>query len=1415
MPARPPVNKKIRIPKNSFFHPIKGPLANHELTLVLFQTTRSKVPEIGQDFFSFLENKPAYFSHFLALCCQNKNNLCHLQALFASLQNIPHINNFEDLISRGDPDCIGFIIDKHIEIAAQDPDFSLNPPDEAGNTPLHFAAQHAKTALVEKIVNALPNADCTNHLNQTPLLLAIIANHFEAFKLLLEATEDVNIPEKIYSYTALHYAAQSGRDQMVSLLIQKAKNTKKTYLPISSARCTPFSLVVKLPAIHRLFLDEIMTLLTVDNPNPLIPFDPLNTTLLHHLAVHLQTDACKQIISLLTANEMSIEPRTIDGETPFDWAWDALLFMAKESTVDLKQTSNIIATYFDILEIFISSSQFRTELCPFLLQGMEFSPFKIALAHKKYSSVDLFLSKLIAHWRSNPTLDNREGFLWYNICRGLVYRSNAETLCTLLQEIWLSTLCAKKKTTYFYYVLEAIITVDRGEKYRPLIECMELIADWLIALQPQLASVKLNAPIMEGNTFLHFAAEHNLSSIVRKITTALEKLGDEVDCLNMKGQTPLWLATKKNHYESFKLLLKRTKDVNLAPHNTKTTPLHLAANSGYYQMVNALIQKAQQTNTSYLPLNSKQETPFEFASCNATYKLFLNAIYQTTPGNPNPLVPGDPHSSTLLHLAASHGTHQLCQTLIEDLLSYAENPLVLDLLGRTPLTRALKNLVNNINLLKEHKQDYHFYQDKILKYSCTVDVFLRSSAPNMKLSPGVTVDELTSVFNYAIFSNSKEIVRLLLPTLISCWHFDPAHGNNSDNLWSNICQGLSYQEDSKELLYLLTSLWQSKRPLVEKNNYTLITLRQTLSLNENFSISILKCLIDNISKQNVLQKLESAAKENHDAEGLLQLLAKTRKSIQLKIAQEKAQQQHKALEQKSVLEKTVAEKFAPWTTALQTLEASPCVIEAKKLIADQLNSKVLTIPLNKKLHAFDTACIETHKTLQSAIKGALGTGLPIEIPPHVPAALNEPTTALRALQGDLIVFQAENAKHKEREEKETNNAREIEQKVKWQENINRINGSLEKLKAQTHDLEKKLEKYKSYIFTKDLLELISILRVKQEALAAARLVTPENFMVVDLQLSNALEDNGLRNILLTLNMQLQAARAAAEFSQRSTAAAEEVPVVLFSQLSIGHRRPPRYAPEQETAHLQEILFAAKNSPEPLDSKTNALLLAIALLFEGMKDYPGRNRLSMHIRDAIFHHPAELILDPETYQQVLQHAEQLSQATNRAEFDRIVESLAQFLPTQVEANSPVAFGSVRSYQQSLTECCTPAYQDKLQSGKNILAQSNLVFKMCRLDALLSDLEKAGLLNAKELLSQLVLIYRDKFRSLCTAIRHNDGPNAIINAVDRFCVDLAKNKSRSTVQPGKKRSEQKEDDVRAQPGPAAQKPVERPFRKLARR
>ncbi len=93
-------------------------------------------------------------------------------------------------------------------------------------TPLHMAAESGDAALIKVLLKAGAAVDASNDSGTTPLMIAAASGSTAAVSALLADGADIQAREKTYGQTALFFAADRNRADVVRLLLSKGADPK-------------------------------------------------------------------------------------------------------------------------------------------------------------------------------------------------------------------------------------------------------------------------------------------------------------------------------------------------------------------------------------------------------------------------------------------------------------------------------------------------------------------------------------------------------------------------------------------------------------------------------------------------------------------------------------------------------------------------------------------------------------------------------------------------------------------------------------------------------------------------------------------------------------------------------------------------------------------------------------------------------------------------------------------------------------------------------------------------------------------------------------------------------------------------------------------------------------------------------------
>ncbi|XEV04229.1 hypothetical protein FSHL1_009516 [Fusarium sambucinum] len=194
-----------------------------------------------------------------------------------------------------------------------------------GQTALHYAVLQGHQSVLKPLIdNDAGLVSATNHLAQTPLLLAVIRGTSSAVKLLLERRADVKALDRFKS-SALHHAVGTDKSSLLKLLLdsgaemnlQNAQGHTPLHLAISENR----------PAIIKVLLERGCR---VDIP------DMSGRTALHMAAASGNKSCAQELLK----RKVTIDTKDRDGQTALVYAVEGLHVSLVKVLLESKTDAN-------------------------------------------------------------------------------------------------------------------------------------------------------------------------------------------------------------------------------------------------------------------------------------------------------------------------------------------------------------------------------------------------------------------------------------------------------------------------------------------------------------------------------------------------------------------------------------------------------------------------------------------------------------------------------------------------------------------------------------------------------------------------------------------------------------------------------------------------------------------------------------------------------------------------------------------------------------------------------------------------------------------------------------------------------------------------------------------------------------------
>ncbi len=506
----------------------------------------------------------------------------------------------------------------------------LNPVDELRRTPLHLAAGNNHTRVL-KLLLAMQEergvqVNARALFGITPLLLSVRRGCTEAVKLLLKNPfVDLEARSSAERFTVFHMAADSGREEMARLLLEKLLE-KRSACSLSSLLGSSRSCLdcLSRTALHyaareghrelvKFFLQPLLADFVDANAGDSDKFTPLHLAarrghvrvvdeLLKSPRIDVNPRAKKQqsqhaLLQLEVDMELELLPRprladavaeTVDGLTPLHLAAReghklvvAHLLMRKEIAVNAKDKHGFTPLH-------LAAERGRAEVVSLLLKN----PHCNVNAEADDQSVPLHLAAKNGNISTVIELLGCKQHINCNAMDG----SGATALDIAEKEghiniVWLLLehpveVTQETGTEHLYSKqLELACELKHKEIVKML---LRRIADEVAFPGQQLQLPQQNSGGSGQNKklLLHWAAKMGYTKLVQRISEW--DPGWDVNLRDHLNQTPLHYAAEKGHLQIVKLLLLQPHvDVNVKNYRMET-PLHLAAKEGHTDVVKEL-----------------------------------------------------------------------------------------------------------------------------------------------------------------------------------------------------------------------------------------------------------------------------------------------------------------------------------------------------------------------------------------------------------------------------------------------------------------------------------------------------------------------------------------------------------------------------------------------------------------------------------------------------------------------------------------------------------------------------------------------------------------------------------------------------------------------------------------------------------
>ncbi len=515
-----------------------------------------------------------------------------------------------------------------------DPPLSLPPtvdpplrlgPDQL--TPLHYACQHGRLDVVEKLVT-----DYKYDLHQlggvapTPLQVAAACGSTDIVDYILANGMDSSLKGGVVG--PLHMAADNGHLDTLKSLVQ----SKISRISVADHDGnTPLHHACAHGHLH------VVAYLCDEAKHPLSIGNKKGESPLHIAAKHCHTAIVKYLI-----DEKQCDPAAKDGRvgsTPLHLAaksgsLEIVKYLANEKTCNIESK-----TY--------SNNRKR---------AASISSGKTPLHYASFGGHKAVVEYLVNEQICNPRSTDDDGMTPFHLA---------------CQE-------GRMEIVQFFLKLNisefSKLTTEDG---RTLLHCAALSGNTELVKQlAENSSFNLNAMDTEGRTALHYAARNGCTDIVQLL---VEELKCNINSVDQTGTTPLHLAAKFGHLKTVKYLFSNSQCNASSTEEHGYTPLHLAAYKGRLEIVHYIL------NEKLIPVMCRDKTgrtPLHIAALAGGLEM-VKLLANQPDCDPSCIDKG--LKATPLHMASGSGHLDIVRYFVEE---KNLNPSCTDKFNSTPVHRA-------------------------------------------------------------------------------------------------------------------------------------------------------------------------------------------------------------------------------------------------------------------------------------------------------------------------------------------------------------------------------------------------------------------------------------------------------------------------------------------------------------------------------------------------------------------------------------------------------------------------------------------------------------------------------------------------------------------------------------------------------
>ena len=464
--------------------------------------------------------------------------------------------------------------------------------DEAkddGTTALHSAATMGHAEVVRVLVEEGSWVEATGNSGATPLMMAASMGHIGAVKALLDGGAN---PDTVHNYgksTALHFAAEVGRDDVVQELCKRGANVEAR--KVTGGTALHSAADANQPGTVKVLVEDCEA-----DVNRLLMKD---TTPLYLAAQRGFTEVVVMLLSL-GADANYVMPRGTSSTQMIHLSEGVNegFYPVKNTELGNGATALHAAVengHYDAAKVLLEAGAVQSNS----MEGA--TPLVIALQYRHPKIALLLLEDGYPdpHLNAQVPSDGSSALLvavisgYKEVVRRLLDLGADPNISTSRGVTPLSQAAALYKEDMLKTLLEAGASV--GSLHDAVSTSSSVLVEQVLSTLPRPKLLKTVNARVDGLTPLHLAVKAGNKDVVLKLL----KVGGDVDAkVENTGATSLHLAALQGGLEVVRILLKSGANVHAKAADAlhRATPLYLAAQNGHKRVVEELVKGGADVN---------------------------------------------------------------------------------------------------------------------------------------------------------------------------------------------------------------------------------------------------------------------------------------------------------------------------------------------------------------------------------------------------------------------------------------------------------------------------------------------------------------------------------------------------------------------------------------------------------------------------------------------------------------------------------------------------------------------------------------------------------------------------------------------------------------------------------------------------